>query len=243
MEETISLKDVFLIIRKRWKLIIISMLVTGSISGGISYYVLKPVYQASTQMLVNQKNSDNQIDVTQLRSNVDLINTYSVIIKSPIILEKVKENLNLQQSIDELNHSISINSQDNSQVFSLTVESQNAEQAVDIANSISDTFQQEISQIMNVDNVSILARAEYEETPIPIKPNPYLNIAVALVVGGMIGVGWAFLKESMDKTIKNTQDIEAILALPVLGTIQNFKNSKMPKELSVKQRRSETLES
>ena len=40
-----------------------------------------------------------------------------------------------------------------------------------------------------------------------------------LVVGLMAGVGLAFLLEYLDNTMKNEQDIEKILELPVLGSI------------------------
>ena len=98
MEEMISIHDIFNTLKKRWKLIVLMTIVAALISGIISYFVLTPVYQASTQILVNQKDSEKQLDVTQLKSNVDLINTYSVIIKSPAILEKVIKNLDLSQS-------------------------------------------------------------------------------------------------------------------------------------------------
>ena len=51
-----------------------------------------------------------------------------------------------------------------------------------------------------------------------------LNIAIALVVGLMAGVGLAFLLEYLDNTIKNEQDIERILELPVLGSIAQIDN-------------------
>ena len=94
-------------------------LVAALISGIFSYFILTPIYQASTQILVNQKNTENQIDITQISSNVELINTYSVIIKSPAILEKVIESLDLTQDVEQLNQNISVNSQENSQVFSV----------------------------------------------------------------------------------------------------------------------------
>ena len=139
----------------------------------ISYFVLTPVYQASTQILVNQKNTENQLDISQISSNVELINTYSVIIKSPAILEKVIEKLELTQTVDELNQNISVNSQENSQVFSLTVENNDAGKAVEIANTVSETFQQNIQTIMNVDNVSILAKAELKKTLFRLNPIHY----------------------------------------------------------------------
>ncbi|MBK5484120.1 capsular biosynthesis protein [Peribacillus sp. TH16] len=222
MEETISIKDIFQTLKKRWKLITLLTLIAALISGTISYFLLTPVYQSSTQILVNQKQSENQLDSIQIRSNIDMINTYSVIIKSPAILEKVIDDLKLPQSVDQLSRKIIINSQENSQVFSLTVQDSDPLKAVEIANAVSTTFQKEIKDIMNVDNVSILAKAEVKENPTPVKPSPLLNIAIAMVVGLMAGIGLAFLLEYMDNTIRDEKDIEAILDLPLLGSIQKI---------------------
>lgn len=222
MEETISIKDIFKTLKKRWKLIMLLTLIAALISGTISYFLLTPIYQSSTQILVNQKQSENQLDSNQIRSNIDMINTYSVIIKSPAILEKVIDELNLEQSVDQLSQKITINSQENSQVFSITIQDSNPTKAVEIANTVSKTFQKEIKVIMNVDNVSVLAKAEIKDNPAPVKPNPIMNIAIAVVVGLMAGIGLAFLLEFLDTTIKDEDDIETLLELPILGSIQKI---------------------
>jgi len=226
MEETISIKDIFKTLKKRWKLIMLLTLIAALVSGSISYFLLTPVYQSSTQILVNQKQSENQLDSIQIKSNIDMINTYSVIIKSPAILEKVIDELELDQSVDQLSQKITINSQENSQVFSLTVQDSNPAKAVEIANTVSSIFQKEIKDIMNVDNVSVLAKAEIKENPTPVKPNPLLNIAIAVVVGLMAGIGLAFLLEYLDNTIKDEDDIERLLDLPLLGSIQKITQHK-----------------
>lgn len=226
MEETISIKDIFKTLKKRWKLIMLLTLIAALISGTISYFLLTPVYQSSTQILVNQKQSENQLDSTQIRSNIDMINTYSVIIKSPAILEKVIDELELDQSVEQLSQKITINSQENSQVFSLTVQDSNPTKAVEIANTVSATFQKEIKDIMNVDNVSVLAKAEIKDNPTPVKPDPLMNIAIAVAVGLMAGIGLAFLLEYMDNTIRDEKDIETLLDLPLLGSIQKITQHK-----------------
>jgi capsular polysaccharide biosynthesis protein len=225
MDKAISLADIFITLKKRWKLILLVTLVATLFSGIISYLVLKPVYQASTQILVNQKSSENKLDLTSLQSNVDLINTYSVIIKSPVILEKVINKLNLNLSVDQLNKNISVSSQENSQVFSLTVEDESHIKAVEIANTITTVFQEEIQNIMNVNNVSILAVAQIKDKPIPIKPNPKLNITIGVIVGLMAGIGLSFVLEFLDNTLKEEEDIGKILGMPVLGSIPKMSKS------------------
>ncbi|MGM0804988.1 MAG: YveK family protein [Bacillota bacterium] len=248
MEETISLKDIALTLRKRLKLIIVMAVIAVIASGIISYFVLTPVYQASTQMLVNQKSSEQStLDPNQIRSNIDMINTYKQVIQSPAILDIVVENLDLQQSTDALISKISVNSEQNSQVFSLTIQDEDPAQAVKLANAISDTFSKEVPSIMKVDNVKILAPAVLKDNPSPIKPKPLLNIAIALVVGLMAGVGIAFLLEYLDNTIKTEEDIQKVLGLPVLGSIpkMSIEDEKKPmkSKAASKQMGSETLES
>ncbi|WP_075981931.1 YveK family protein [Bacillus massilinigeriensis] len=232
MDDTFSLSDIFLVFKKRWKLILLITSLAMLVSGGISFYLMTPIYQSSTQILVNQKNSQNQVDITQLRSNIDLINTYSVIIKSPAILETVIKELELPDSVDQLNQKISVSSQENSQIFLVTVQDTNPGMAVEIANTVSETFQRDIQGIMNVDNVSILAKAELKKNPMPIKPNPILNIGIAMIIGLLAGMGLAILLDYLDNSLKNGDDVEKYIGLPVLGSIQNVGQLKGKKNLA-----------
>ncbi|RFU64754.1 YveK family protein [Peribacillus glennii] len=243
MQDTINLKQVFTILKKSWKLITLITMIAVLISGLISYFALTPVYQATAQILVNQKNSESPLDITRMQGNVELINTYSEIIKSPAILEKVIEQLALSQGVAQLNQNISVTIQENSQVFSLSVKDNDATKAVEIANAVSETFQKEIPGIMNVDNVSILAKAKFIKNPAPVSPNPIMNIAIALVIGLMFGIGLAFLLEYLDNTLVNAQDVEAVLGLPVLGSIQKISQEKLKKDSTIQKMVGEPLES
>ncbi|WP_042353822.1 YveK family protein [Bacillus rubiinfantis] len=235
MHRTINLVDILKILKKRWKLISFFIIAVTAMSAALSYYVLKPVYQAKTQILVSQKNSENQLDYTLLQSNVNLISTYSDIIKSPVMMEMVANRLQLNESIEELNKSITVTSQENSQVFTLVVENHDHVKAVNIVNTLSETFQEEIKGIMNVDNVIILAWAEVKDNPIPVKPNHLFNITIAIVVGIMVGISLALIIELFDNTFKDEIEVEEFLGLPVLGSVQ-----KIPRTTKKEKNRSKT---
>jgi capsular polysaccharide biosynthesis protein len=220
MEETISLKELLQTLKKRLNLILTTTLLAIMVSGIISYFFLTPIYQSSTQLLVNQsKNEQAMYNYNEVQTNLQLINTYNVIIKSPAILDLVIKELKLDMSTDELNNKITVASEKNSQVVNISAQDPDAKRAAKIANKTAEIFTREISKIMNVDNVSILAKAQVGEKHSPVKPKPMLNIAIALVVGLMAGVGLAFLLEYFDNTIKTEQDIEKLLGMPVLGVI------------------------
>lgn len=230
MEETISLRELMETIRKRLNLIVLITMAAVLISGIVSYFVITPIYQSSTQLLVNQAKSDQpMVNPGEIQTNLQLINTYNVIIKSPAILDQVSEDLDLGMTVSQLNEKVTVQSEKDSQVVNITVQDPDPNKASEIANQIATVFQEEIVDIMNVDNVSILAKAEVGETQSPVKPRPLLNIAIAFIVGLMAGIGIAFLLEYLDNTVKTEQDVEKLLELPVLGAIATFEEQDMQK--------------
>ncbi|MCC7279852.1 MAG: polysaccharide biosynthesis tyrosine autokinase [Chromatiaceae bacterium] len=68
---------------------------------------------------------------------------------------------------------------------------------------------------IGTNNVSVVDPAE---VPIrPYKPSLPKNLAIALVLGLLLGVGLAYLLETLDDSIKTSEDAERRLGVPVLG--------------------------
>ncbi|KFN03980.1 capsular biosynthesis protein [Bacillus clarus] len=226
MEETISLKELFTILRKRLVMILAITIGAALVSAIVSYYFMTPIYQTSTQILVNQKKQDEKIiQYNEVQTNVQLTNTYKIIVKSPVILDKVKRELKLGISTQELNGKINVANEKDSQVIVITVDDKDANLARDIANTTAEVFKSKIAKIMSVDNVTILSKAEVTEGQSPIKPNKILNVAIAFVIGLMASVGLAFLLEYLDNTLKKEEDIEKLLGIPVLGVASHIKGN------------------
>lgn len=220
MEETISLKDLFETLRKRIALIISITILSVGISAVMSYFVITPKYQASTQILISQAaagsissllSSGNPFD-----SDSKYIDTYNVIMKSPYILNQVKEEIGIDR---EIANQLTVSQEGRSQVVRITVQDTNPVLATEIANVTAEVFQREIQYLLKVDNIHILSPAELSATPTPISPKPNMNMAIAFVVGLMTSVGLAFLLEFLNNTVRTEEDIEKLLGIPVLGAI------------------------
>ena len=103
MEETISLQELFETLKKRLVMIILITMTAGLLSGVYSYFFITPIYQASTQILINQeKNEQSFYSPSDIQTNLQLINTYNVIITSPAILDKVVAELKLDMTASQL---------------------------------------------------------------------------------------------------------------------------------------------
>jgi len=226
MEKTINLFDFIKILKKRFILIMSLTALLVGIAAVMSYFVLTPVYQSETQILVNQKldaQQQTQFEAQKLEIDLQLINTYSIIIKSPVILTKVIERLDLNSTPEELMDQISVTNANSSQVVSVKVKDPDSKQAVEIANTLAEVFKREIPVLMSVDNITILSSAKVSEHPVPIKPNKLLNLLIGGVFGFLLGMAIAFLLEVSNKKIKSEHEVEEILEFPIIGFISPIK--------------------
>lgn len=237
MEDTISLQELFQTIRKRILLIFSITVLAAVLSGVISYYYITPIYESTTQLLINQESTETLSGVRDIQTDLQLINTYNVIIKSSAILDLVIDELAIEKMTTELlTKKITVSSAGESQVVTITVQDEDQFMARDIANTTATIFKREITELMNINNVSILTEAKASDGQVPVKPQPLLNIAIAMVVGLMLSIGLAFLLGYLDNTIKSEQDIEKLFSLPVIGSISSMDKKEQKKIRRLKQK-------
>lgn len=225
MEEEISLKELFEIAKKRIGLIINMTLIGLMLVSFYTFFITTPQYSATTQLLVNRTQQTDAIQRSDIDTNVQLINTYKDIINGPVILDEVREDLNLGISHGALSSQITVSNEANSQVFSIQVNDTNPYNAATIANTTAIVFQENLDDIMNVDNVTIISQAEPNINP--ISPNHTLNLAIGIVLGGMVGVGLAYLLEILDNTVKDEKFIVEELGWTSLGRISEMNTEEL----------------
>ena len=223
MEETIDLREYFSIIKKRFWIIALITVVAMVVSGVISFFMLSPVYEAKSTLIVNtEKNEDTQmITGDQFSVTQKLAVTYGEIIKSRTVLEDVISNLKLDSEYEDLVEKITVSPVKDTQIISISVQDTNPKKARDIANEIPKVFEKEVKRITKANDIQVIDKAILPENP--IKPNKMMNVAIAAVLGMMIGLFVVFVLEYLDNKIKTPQDVEKHLDLPILGVIPNEK--------------------
>ena len=223
MEETVDLREYFGIVKKRFWIVALITIIAVVVSGVISFFMLNPVYEAKSTLIVNtEKNEETQmITGDQFNVTQKLAVTYGEIIKSRSVLEDVIKNLKLDDDYEDLVNNITVSPVKDTQIISISVQDTNKEKARDIANEIPKVFKKEAKRITKANDIQVIDKAILPQSP--IKPNKMMNMAIAAVLGAMIGLFVVFLIEYLDNKLKTPQDIEKYLGLSVLGVVPNEK--------------------
>lgn len=221
MEETIDLREYFFILKKKMWLICLSAIVCGGISGLVSFYILEPVYEANTSLIVNKEIKKTQITTTDDLNYVQkLAITYGEIIKSRTVITSTIEKLKLDMTYEELEKIISVSNVSDTQIIKISIEHKNPVLATKICNTIPEIFTKEVQRISKASGVEVIDKAIVPEEP--IKPNKIMNIAIAMLLGVMVSVFVICLTEALNTSIKEPKDIEEKLGIPVFGVVPKY---------------------
>ena len=221
-EREIDLLELAKKLKKHLFSILCLAVIFAALSYAASVFVITPKYEATTTMIVsNSKNEDNNqngdVELSQINANRALVSTYSEIVKSKGVADKVINNLKLDTDYEEFSQKVSIEPVKDTQIISVKVVDTVPERAMDIANATSMVFKDSITKIMKVDNVQILDKANLPEKA--SSPNIKKNTAIGLILGFIIGVAISLFKELSDTTFKTTDDIQEAFDIPVLGMV------------------------
>ena len=221
MEEAIDLSKYFFVLKKKMWLICLSAIVCGGISGLVSFFVLEPVYEANTSLIVNKEIKKTQITTTDDLNYVQkLAITYGEIIKSRTVITSTIEKLKLDMTYEELEKIISVSNVSDTQIIKISIEHKNPVLATKICNTIPEIFTKEVQRISKASGVEVIDKAIVPEEP--IKPNKIMNIAIAMLLGVMVSVFVICLTEALNTSIKEPKDIEEKLGIPVFGVVPKY---------------------
>ncbi|WP_176545110.1 YveK family protein [Bacillus sp. AFS041924] len=207
MENELSVKRIFELMKKRVWLIAVVSILFSALCGIYSFYFTKTQYETSSKLIVNA-------------TTPEMMNTLLVMIKEPTLLENVVKELNLNISPEELSNSITPENVAGSQLVEIKVIDTNPRIAKEIADSTAKVFMSQIPNILGFKDTKIYSYAQVNEQP---TNNDYLKKALlGFVVGIIVGIGFIFLLDFLDDTVKSEENTELLLGIPVFGSISKF---------------------
>lgn len=214
--EEINLSEVYSYFKSKILWIILAIVVIVILGNIYTIITRTPMYQSNTTIVLvgESKKEYNQSDSLL---NQNLIGTYSQIIKSRKVLSQVIENLDLKMTTEELSNSITTSSVEETEIIQITVENAKAKDAQKITDEVAKVFAKEIKDIYNLENVTIIDKAELAKSPYNV--NYVKDNIIYLVIGIVLSFGVVFVMYYFDTSIKSSEAVEEKLGLTVIGIV------------------------
>jgi capsular polysaccharide biosynthesis protein len=223
--EGLTIVDILFILRKHLNVIVIITLVLGILSFVFSQFVIKPKYQSNATLIINAKKSaDNVLTMSDLQLSQNLVDTYSFILKSTPVVEKIKDDLNLNISSGALASSISISGVGTTEIIRISVINNDPKLAQKISTDVAKFGPEQISKTMSTGSITIIEDASFSNTP--VSPNIPLYVFIAIFIGICGSFAYAIIKELLDNTFKSDEDVTRILGMNLLGVIPSMEDAK-----------------
>lgn len=216
--EEIDLTELFTFFLRRAYIIVIAAIIC--LVGGLTYtiFLKEPKYKSDVNVII--VNKDTQVSTTlqsEITANQKLAATYRELVESRRILDQVIDNLNLDYSIGQLQDMISVENVNETEIIKITVSSSDPKEAKKIANETANIFQDEVKDIYNLENVSIVDKAILAKEPYNI--NIIKESVIYIALGFVLSCGVIFIIYYFDNTIKSIDQVEKNLGIPVIGTV------------------------
>ncbi|MGO3731991.1 MAG: YveK family protein [Vagococcus sp.] len=234
MEETVSLQEIFSLLKNKMVLIATTMFLGIGISAVLTYMVITPKYTASTQMIATFQSKDNVVNTDNINTNLLMINTYKDFIKGNVVTETAHKALQdsdgFKGTQEDIKNMINVEQNQNSQMFSITATSSVATEAANVSNKVAEIFRDQAGNYTDADKIAIISPAEVPTKP--VSPNKKINLAIGAVLGVIVGVGLAFVGELFNKQVHSEDYIKEKLGLPILGVIPVMTDKELAQTLN-----------
>ncbi|MDK0613782.1 Wzz/FepE/Etk N-terminal domain-containing protein [Clostridium perfringens] len=224
-ENTISLQEIAYALKKRWKLIALITIAATLVSAILSFFVIKPQYEATTKLFIGKQESqdNNAYNNNDVMMYQQLMKTYAELAKTSDLVTKAVKSADLdynQEDIKAILKNLNATPSAETQILDLSFKGGNPKEVLKLTEAITNEFISESKELIPNGNVQVIQKPQLPEKP--VSPNKKLNIFIAFVLGLMVGVGVVLLLEYLDNTFKSREELEKALELPIIGAIPDY---------------------
>lgn len=210
-------------LRKSWWLVLAAVVLSSAV-GALITMTTAPKYASTVTFFVrtpaDQLGGAYQGDQFAQKR----VNSYAQLAESKRLADLVLAKTQTDLTSDEISSKISAKGDLNTVLLNVTVVDTSAERSLDIARAVSTEFVELVSQLetppgATTPSVSLEVTSAASLTPSPVDPKPVFNMGLSILVGLVVGMGLALLRQALDTTVTSATQLKALTGHPVLATI------------------------
>lgn len=216
-----TLLELLHLIKKRWYFVVLFPLLFAVATAVYCWGFMSNDYTSSVSLYILSKTDDNAssaITSSDMTASQQLANDIAVIAQSNRVAEATAQALGMTTLEG---YEVDVTSATTNRVIELSVTGKKPEAVAQIAGELADQTAETAVGTMGLQAVNIIDQAAVPTSP--SGPNRIMYTAVAFLAGIFVAIALIVLLDLMDTTIRNPEDAEELLGLPVLGRMPVLK--------------------
>ncbi|MEG0301890.1 YveK family protein [Gordonibacter sp.] len=216
-----TLLELLHLLRKKWFLVVLFPLVFAGATAAYSWGFMSNDYTSNVSLYVLTKtDSQNSSNITSsdVTASQQLANDIAVLAKSNRVIDATAQSLGMTTL---KGYNVKVDSATTNRVITLSVTGKKPEAVAQIADELGKQTSDTAVEVMDLKAVNVIESAQVPAAP--SGPNRVMYTAVAFLAGLFFAVALIVLLDLIDTTVKNPEEAEELLGLPVLGRMPSLK--------------------
>lgn len=221
-EFEIDLYDIYKILKKRWKILLVSFLMGATAMAAYSGFTYQRVFHATAMLYVMPKDDKDMVTAGGVQTGAFLAPDFMLIITQPQVSAKVVEKLKLPMSGSQAAKKITVSNPPDTRLLAVTATDQDFLLSRELANAFAEEAASYFNGLMMSNGVTILHEAQ---TPEPSEPPAILTMALIGGIGLLVMVGLVMVvREMTDGKIHTEADVEKYLGQKVSVSVSKLQD-------------------
>jgi capsular exopolysaccharide synthesis family protein len=229
----VEIRDYLRIARRRWRLIVGCTVVAILLAAALTFRTT-PLYSSTAQLFISTPGSDTSQAYQGGLFSQQRVTSYADLVSSRQVAEQVLDEVDADLSPTDLAEKVSATAVPETVILEISVSDADPERAQDLAQAYAQEMTRFITDLERPESgeaapikATISEDASLPTTP--YTPQPVRNLGLAAVLGLLLGIGIAVLRELLDTSISSADDVTQATEAPILGNIHHDPGSvKLP---------------
>ncbi len=228
----LNLADIFDVLKKRWPIILLSVILCAAIAFSYSLFAVVPMYGLNVTFMVNPEfgNAQSTTIVTETQSytySKDAIKTYMRLLSNNEFFDMLYESIDgkclTEYSVRQLKGMVSFSSIDETELFNATIKSASKEDAYTIALEMQKLAPKRIEELRGFEVLKVVDRPQLKNIVV-LNNNITKNTFIGGIIGAVVSILLFIILKLTDVRINDESDIKKAYNIPVLGVIPEFQS-------------------
>jgi polysaccharide biosynthesis transport protein len=219
----LDLRQYARILRARWLLIAAVTLLTLLVAA-VFAWTRTPLYRAEVQLFISARVPADLSEVYQgVLFSQQRVRSYAQLVSSPPVAERVIAQLDLPETVDDLQGKIDVSVPPDTVLIDVAVTDPSAPRAKQIADAVGTEFAAFINALessgADPSPVQVAVTSPAQLPTAPISPRKPLILLLGFHLGLILGIATAAAAEALQRRVRSAEDAAMLAGAPVLGAV------------------------